>query len=71
MAETIKIKVDFDGEITKAMLNFITETQEGKYTKEKPDLTQITYKRLQIQEQDKTHFIDEYCDEVLHFGISY
>ena len=66
MAETLKIKVDFDGETTKAILNFITETQEGKYTKEKPDLTQITYKRLQIQEQDKTH-----CDEILHFGVSY
>lgn len=71
MAEILKIKVDFDGETTKAILNFITETQEGKYTKEKPDLTQITYKRLQIQEQDKTHSIDENCDEILHFGVSY
>jgi len=71
MAEILKIKVDFDGETTKALLNFITETQEGKYTSKKPDLTQITYKRLQIQEQDKTHSIENNNDEVLLFGVSY
>lgn len=71
MPETIKIKVDFDGETTKALLNFITETQEGRYTENKPDVTQITYKRLQIQEQDKAHSIDDNCDEVLLFGVSY
>ncbi|MFN8333877.1 MAG: hypothetical protein U0U09_02045 [Cyclobacteriaceae bacterium] len=71
MSETLKIKVDFDGETTKALLNFITETQEGKYTEKKPDVTQITYKRLQVQEQDKTHSIDENNDEVLLFGVSY
>lgn len=71
MAEILKIKVDFDGETTKALLNFITETQEGKYTSQKPDLTQITYKRLEIQEQDKTHSIDNNNDEVLLFGVSY
>ena len=71
MAEPLKIKVDFDGETTKALLNFITETQEGKYTEKKPDLTQITYKRLQIQEQDKSHSIDDNNDEILLFGVSY
>jgi len=71
MAATLKIKVDFDGKTTKALLNFITETQEGKYTEKKPDLTQITYKRLQIQEQDKSHSIDDNNDEVLLFGVSY
>ncbi len=71
MAETLKIKVDFDGKNTKSILNFIKETQDGKYTEKKPDLTQISYKRLQIQEQDKSHSIDENCDEILHFGISY
>lgn len=71
MSETLKIKVDFDGETTKTLLNFITETQEGKYTKKKPDVAQITYKRLQIQEQDKTHSIDDNNDEALLFGVSY
>ncbi len=71
MTETLKIKVDFDGETTKALLNFITETQEGKYTAQKPDLTQITYKRLEIQEQDKFHSSEESSNQVLLFGVSY
>ena len=70
MPEILKIKVDFDGKDTKAILNFITETQEGKYTSQKPDLKLITYKRLQIQEQDKVHSIDNLNNEVLLFGIS-
>ena len=71
MTETLKIKVDFDGETTKVLLNFITETQEGKYTAQKPDLTQITYRRLDIQEQDKFHSSDESSNQVLLFGVSY
>lgn len=71
MNEPLKIKVDFDGETTKTLLQFITDTQEGKYTEKKPDLTQITYKRLQIQEQDKSHSIDDRNDEILLFGVSY
>lgn len=71
MTEPIKIKVDFDSKTTQALLNFITDTQEGKYTEKKPDLTQITYKRLQIQEQDSSHFVDDNSNEVLLFGVSY
>ncbi len=71
MTKPIKIKVDFDSETTQALLNFITDTQEGKYTEKKPDLTQITYKRLQIQEQDSLHFVDDGNNEVLLFGVSY
>jgi len=71
MVEPLKIKVDFDSETTTAILNFISETQEGKYTPKKPDLTQITYKRLQIQEQDKSHSFGEENDEILLFGVSY
>lgn len=71
MAEPLKIKVDFDDEKTKTLLQFITETQEGKYTEQKPDLTQVTYKRLEIQEQDKSHSFDDNNDEILLFGVSY
>ncbi|MCX6285627.1 MAG: hypothetical protein NTY96_00755 [Bacteroidetes bacterium] len=71
MTQPLKIKVDFDGEKTKALLNFITETQEGKYTVQKPDLTQVTYKQLEIQEQDKSHIVDENNEEIILFGISY
>jgi len=68
MTEKLKIKVDFDGKTTKALLDFITDTQEGKYTEEKPDLKQVTYKRLVIQEQDFSQSSDN--NEVLLFGIS-
>jgi len=71
MAKILKIKVDFDGVTTKAILDFIVETQEGKYTSQKPDLKQITYKRLQIQEQDRFHSIDNLNEEILLFGVSY
>ena len=71
MAETLKIKVDFNVETAKVLLNFIEETQDGKYSGKKPDLTQITYKRLQIQEQDKSHYIEDNSDEILLFGVSY
>lgn len=67
MAKTLKIKVDFDSETTKALLNFITETQEGKYPPHKPDLTQITYNRLDIQKQDKFHSTEESKNQVLLF----
>lgn len=71
MSESLKIKVDFDSEDTKALLQFITETQEGKYTVNKPDLTQVTYKRLEIQEQDKSQSLDNVDDEIILYGIGY
>ena len=71
MADLLKIKVDFDGDSTKALLNFITETQEGKYTEQKPDVAHFTYRRLQVQEQDESEKFDDGNDESLLFGVSY
>jgi len=72
MNQSIKVKVDFDGETTQTLLKFIADTQEGKYTAQKPDLTHVTYKRLQIQEQDTSTFLDDNSNnEVLLFGVSY
>ena len=53
MSTPLIVKVGFDNEKAKALLNFINETREGKYTAQKPDLTQIKFRRLEIQEQDK------------------
>lgn len=69
MDNILKIKVDFNNDETKALLNFITETQEGKFTEEKPDLTQIIYKRLEIQEQEQLYSGEE-MERQLLFGIS-
>lgn len=71
MVNPLKVKVDFESETNKALLKFITDTQEGKYTAAKPDLTQVTYKRLQIQEQDTSEIQEEGGDEMLLFGLSY
>jgi hypothetical protein len=68
MDDTLKVKVDFDGDTTKSYLNFISDTQEGKYTTQKPDITQVTYKRLYIQDQQV--FVGN-TEEVLLFGVSY
>lgn len=71
MPGPLKIKVDFDNANTKELLKFITETQEGKFTAQKPDLTQVTFMRYEIQEQDKTHIVDDNQDEVILFGVTY
>lgn len=69
MIDPMKVKVEFESEASEALLKFITDTQEGKYTEIKPDLTQVTYKRLQIQEQDSAE-ISEGGDEGLLYGVS-
>jgi hypothetical protein len=70
MAETSKTQINLDGEQIVPFLKFIADTQEGKYTEKKPILAQITYKRLQIQEQDNFPFIDKDNEGFLLFGIS-
>lgn len=71
MPAPLKIKVGFDNEKANELLNFINETREGKYTAQKPDLTQLRFKRLEIQEQDKNHSVDDNNEEIVLFGISH
>jgi hypothetical protein len=68
MAEPLKIKVEFSNS-AKAILRFITETQEGKYTDLKPDLTQIKFKRLHFEEQDNSNPFDGENEENLLLGV--
>ncbi|MBL0255065.1 MAG: hypothetical protein IPQ27_08885 [Chitinophagaceae bacterium] len=70
MAEPLKLKLTLTTQKQKACYS-LSLKQEGKYTTQKPDLTQVTYKRLDIQEQDKIHSVDEIADEVILFGVSY
>lgn len=51
-------------------MSFVIDTQEGKYTKEKPILTQVTYKRMQIEQEDCTSEFEDNEANVLLFGIS-
>jgi len=56
----------YEKEINKVM-DFIYETKDGKYTMEKPDLTCITYGRI---ERDTNNVFNEYSDEIILYGIS-
>jgi hypothetical protein len=72
MAELLKYKVDFNGKDTKEILNFICDTQEGKYTNEKLDLSSLQYSRIEIQESNILQTIaEENKEEVLFYGITY
>lgn len=71
MPAALKIKIGFNNDKSKALLDFINETREGKYTAKKPSLTQLKFRRLEIQEQDKTHSVDEIAEEAILFGISH
>ncbi|WP_422105575.1 hypothetical protein [Winogradskyella sp.] len=48
------------------LLDFVDKTKKGAFTREKPDLTYIVYKQIDIQEQDSNY--DEH--QVLHFGFT-
>jgi hypothetical protein len=56
---------------TDKVMDFICETREGKYTAEKPDLTQITYSRMEIQESDAANVFNDCFEEVVLYGMSY
>jgi hypothetical protein len=52
----------------KAAKDFIHDTRNGKYTKEKIDLKYyVTYKRLEIQEMDASNAFN---DDIILYGIS-
>jgi len=70
MFSKMKIKVDFEGKKADELMSFVIDTQEGKYTKEKPVLTQVTYKSLVIDQQDFTSSYAETDNDVYLFGVS-
>lgn len=70
MENNLKIKVDFEGKVADELMSFVIDTQEGKYTKEKPVLTQVTYKRMLIDLEDCTSEFEDNEANVLLFGIS-
>lgn len=53
------------------VMDFICATKKGKYTAEKPDLTQITYTRMEIQEGDAANIFNDCFEEVVLYGMSY
>ena len=64
------MQVKADNNNSNVIMQFICDTKDGKYTSEKPDLTQITYARLDIQESNVTTVFDDCYDEVVLYGVS-
>jgi len=64
--KTIDIKYDNNHQ---AIIDFVNDTKEGKYTQSKPDI-QFTYQRIEIQEQNETIDLDDIQNNSYLFGIS-
>lgn len=71
MENLIKINVDFNNEAMTPLLSFIEDTQNGKFTEEKPIIANMRYTRMNIQEQGLFELLNENNqEELLLFGIS-
>ena len=64
----MQVKADNNSSIV--IMQFICDTKNGKYTSEKPDLAQITYARLDIQESNVPTIYEDCFDEVVLYGVS-
>lgn len=63
--------MESNGKITKEhqdILNFIDETKDGMYTDLKPDLTHISYSRMEIPTFEPMPMLEE---EPILYGLSY
>lgn len=63
-----KDKTINDNPSLNVLLKFVRETKEGKFTHEIPNIANVTYQRLEIQEQTEETPGSE--NEVILFGIS-
>lgn len=70
MENTLKIKVDFDGDTTKSILNFINETKDGKYTNGNPIVPTVSYQRIEIY-NGVSYPVSENNNATLLFGTTY
>ena len=69
MMETIKYNYTFNNP-AKELLDFINNTQEGRYSKGKPILTDIRYRRIDVQETSD-EIAEANQEENLLYGITY
>ncbi len=69
---TLKINVKYESEKAKSLLNFINDTKEGKFSKEKSIVENISFSRIEIEQQ--TQEVQEIPENVdltnILFGIS-
>lgn len=64
------MQVKADNNSSDVIMQFICDTKDGKYTSEKPDLAQITYARLDIQESNVPTIYEDCFDDVVLYGVS-
>jgi hypothetical protein len=67
--ETIKYTFTYN-DAAKDLLDFINKTEQGCYTKEKPILTDVKFRRIDIQENSEI-IPESQIEENLLFGITY
>lgn len=67
--ETIKIHYTYN-DSAKELLDFINQTQLGLFSKDKPILTDIKYRRIEVQENSES-ILENNQEENLLFGITY
>lgn len=58
-------------EAPKSFLNFINDTKDGKYTEQKPEVIQITYQRIETQENKGNNPLDENISGIALFGLTF
>lgn len=64
------VKISYD-KSAKDLMNFIKQVKEGVYTKGKPIITDISFLRMEIQEQNESFDNEIQEEENLLFGITY
>jgi hypothetical protein len=67
--ETLKYNLTYN-DSAKDLLDFLIKTQHGLYSKDKPILTDIRYRRIEVQENSEA-ILDVNQEENLLFGITY
>lgn len=64
--KTVDVKYDNNH---RAIIDFVNETRDGKYTVLKPEV-EFTYQRIEIQEQNESIDLDDFQNSAYLFGIT-
>ncbi len=57
--------------VTDEIIEFILNAKDGKFTEDKPDLTQITYRRLEFSDESNFEIQNIGSDDFILYGTSY
>ena len=57
--------------VTDEIIEFILNAKDGKFTEDKPDLTQITYRRLEFSDESNFEIQNVGSDDFILYGTAY